>query len=91
MCEENNDYCYINNIDLLPGDLIYLKKDENVPCDGIILEGECLVDLSNVNGSISELKKKELDNNSNQFNYRANKNSILYHGSKILRTFSQFM
>ena len=89
MCEENNDYCYINNIDLLPGDIIYLKKDENVPCDGIILEGECIVNLSDVNGSISELRKKELDNNTNQFNYRANKNSILYHGSKILRSFSK--
>ena len=89
MSEENNDYCYINNIDLLPGDLIYLKKDENVPCDGIILEGECIIDLSDVNGSMAEFRKKELDNNTNQFNYRANKNSILYHGSKILKSFSK--
>ena len=89
MCKENNDYCFIKNIDLLPGDLIYLKKDENVPCDGIILEGECIINLSDVNGSISEFRKKELDNNSNQFNYRANKNSILYHGTKILESFSK--
>ena len=71
MCEENDDYCYINNIDLLPGDIIYLKKEESAPCDGIILEGECIVSLSEVNGTISELRKKELDNNSNQFNYKA--------------------
>ena len=64
MCEENDDYCYINNIDLLPGDIIYLKKEESAPCDGIILEGECIVSLSEVNGTISELRKKELDNNS---------------------------
>ena len=89
MNEKDNDYCFINNIDLLPGDIIYLKKDENVPCDGIILEGECIIGLSSVNGTISEFRKKELDNNSNHFNYRANKNSILYHGTKILKSFSK--
>ena len=87
--KESNEYCYINNIDLLPGDLIYLKKGESAPCDGIILEGECIITLSDVNGSISEIKKKELNNNSNQFNYKANKNSILYHGTKILKSFSK--
>ena len=89
MCEENVDYCYINNIDLLPGDIVYLQKDESVPCDGIILEGECIVSLSEVKGTISELRKKELDNNCNQFNYKANKNSILYHGTKILNSISK--
>ena len=89
MNEENTDYCYINNIDLLPGDLIYLQKEESVPCDGIILEGECIITLSDVNGSISEIRKKELDNNTNQFNYKQNKSSILYHGSKIIKSFSK--
>ena len=67
---ENFDYCYINNIDLLPGDLIYLKKGEDVPCDGIILEGECVIDLSRVNGKICKIKKKALINNNSQFNYK---------------------
>ncbi len=89
LSEEYDEYCYINNIDLLPGDIIILKKDDNVPCDGIILEGECIITLSEVNGAISEIKKKQLSNNSNKFNYRANKNSILYHGTKILKSFSK--
>ena len=89
MNEENNDYCYINNIDLLPGDIIYLEKNEISPCDGIILEGQCTISLSEVKGCISEIRKKELDNSTNQFNYRTNKNSILYHGTKILNSFSK--
>jgi hypothetical protein len=52
MADKNKEYCYINNIDLLPGDLIYLKKGEYLPCDGIILEGECIINLSSVNGKI---------------------------------------
>ena len=87
MSEEN--YCYINNIDLLPGDIIVLTKDDIVPCDGIILEGECIITLSEVKGTISEIKKKQLSNNINQFSYRASKNSILYHGTRIIKSFSK--
>ena len=89
MADKNKEYCYINNIDLLPGDLIYLKKGEYLPCDGIILEGECIINLSSVNGKICEVKKKALENNIYQFNYKSNKNSILYHGTKILKTYSK--
>ena len=89
MADKNKEYCYINNIDLLPGDLIYLKKGEYLPCDGIILEGECIINLSSVNGRICEVKKKALENNIYQFNYKSNKNSILYHGTKILKSYSK--
>ena len=89
MADKNKEYCYINNIDLLPGDLIYLKKGEYLPCDGIILEGECIINLSSVNGKICEVKKKALENNIYQFNYKTNKISILYHGTKILKSYSK--
>ena len=84
-----NGYSYINYIDLLPGDVIYLKEGENVPCDGIILEGECFVDISSVNGILAEKRKKSLDNKNTKFNYEENKNSILLHGSKIMKSFSR--
>ena len=87
--QENKDFCYINFVDLLPGDLIYLTKGDEVPCDGIILEGECLIGNSMVNGSINEMFKKALDNNSFNFSYILNNSSILFHGSKILRTYSK--
>ena len=89
MADKNKEYCYINNIDLLPGDLIYLKRGELSPCDGIILEGECIINLSGVNGKICEVKKKALENNIYQFNYKSNKSSILYHGTKILKSYSK--
>ena len=88
MAEENKDFCFINNIDLIPGDLIYLTKGDDVPCDGVILEGECIIGNSMVNGSINEINKKALDNNSNNFNYEQNNQSILFHGSKLIKTYS---
>ena len=89
MAEENKDFCFINNIDLIPGDLIYLTKGDDVPCDGVILEGECIIGNSMVNGSINEINKKALDNNSNNFNYEQNNQSILFHGSKLIKTYSK--
>ena len=48
----NSDVFYeIKNCDLLPGDIIYLKSNDLVPCDCLILEGECIVNESNLNGS----------------------------------------
>ena len=32
----------IDNCDLLPGDIIYLKSNDFVPCDCLILDGECM-------------------------------------------------
>ena len=87
--QENMNYCYINNIDLVPGDIIYLTKGEEVPCDGIILEGECILGNSMVNGSINEINKKALDNNNYNFNYEQNNPNILFHGSKLIETYSK--
>ena len=86
---ENNFYFEIKNCDLLPGDIIFLKANDFAPCDCLILEGECLISESNLTGSLNLIKKTSLQNNNEQFNYILNKNNILYHGMKIIKTFSK--
>ena len=84
------DFFYeIQNRDLLPGDIIYLKSNDLVPCDCLILEGECIVNENSLNGSLDILKKKSLEINSEQFNYETSKFNILYHGMKIVKTISK--
>ena len=86
----NTDLFYeIKNCDLLPGDIIYLKSNDFVPCDCLILEGECIVNENSLNGSLDIFKKKSLVNNNDQFNYELNKVNILYHGMKIVKTISK--
>ena len=87
--ENNKFFVEINNADLLPGDVIYLKSNDYVPCDCIIIEGECIANASNLIGSTEILKKSYLKNNNDQFNYKINNPNILYHGMKILKTFSK--
>ena len=89
MANSSTFFYEIKNCDLLPGDIIYLKSDDFVPCDCLILEGECIVNENCLNGSLDIFKKKSLENNNEQFNYKINKVNILYHGMKIVKTISK--
>ena len=60
--ESVNFYFEIKNCDLLPGDVIYLQENDIVPCDCLILEGECIVNENTLNGSLDISKKKSLEN-----------------------------
>ena len=82
-------YFEIKNCDLLPGDIVYLKANDIVPCDCLILEGECIVNENSLNGSLDIIKKKSLENKNEQFIYEFNKIHILYHGMKIVKTISK--
>ena len=79
----------IKNIDLLPGDIILLNEGEILPCDGILLDGECIVNESAIFGTIDNTIKYALEDNNNMFNYERSKNSILLHGSEILKIYTK--
>jgi len=86
--EKSEIFCHINNIDLLPGDIIFLKTNDIVPCDCLILEGECMANSNNLTGNLSIFRKISLENKNIPFNYQMNKDNILYHGMKIVKTYS---
>ena len=89
LLKENNFYAEIKNKDLLPGDIIFLKSNDIVPCDCLIMEGECIANESNSTGSLDIFKKISIENNNQQFNYKYNNNNILFHGMKIIKTISK--
>jgi len=87
--EENQIYSTLGIIDILPGDIIFLKQNDHVPCDCIILEGECLVSQSNLTGNLDILKKIPLKRNNKTFDYKYSNINILYHGMEIIKTYSK--
>ena len=87
--DNNKFYIKIKNEDLLPGDIIFLKTDDIVPCDCLIMEGECIVNGSNSTGSLEIFKKVPLENNNRKFNYEYSKVSILLHGMEIVNSLSK--
>ena len=76
---------------IVPGDIILLKKIENqdeiyIPCDGVILEGFCTVNESDLTGENTLVLKKEINWSHNQneyFDYLKYKNSFLFQGTII--------
>ena len=90
LLDENNTlYAKIKIEELLPGDIIYLKSNDIVPCDCIIIEGECIANESNSTGNLETFKKISLENNNKKFNYQLGKVNILYHGMEIVNSFSR--
>ena len=87
--DNNKFYIKIKNEDLLPGDIIFLKADDIVPCDCLIIEGECIVNGNNSTGSLETFKKVSLENNNRKFNYEYSKVSILLHGMEIVNSLSK--
>ena len=77
---------------IVPGDIVILRpsNDEEeiyIPCDGIILEGFCTVNESDLTGENTLVLKKEIMSNNNNknenFNYLKHKNSFLFQGTII--------
>ena len=83
-------YAEINNHDLLPGDIVFLKENDFVPCDCLIIEGECIANQSQLTGSLNQFRKTSIENNNEKFSYKYNKINILYHGMKIVKIFSKY-
>lgn len=50
----------INIDDVVVGDIVLLQAGDKVPADGVLIEGELLVDESSLNGETKEIKKEAL-------------------------------
>ena len=72
---------------LLPGDIFELpQKNFEIPCDCILLKGNCIIDESFITGENLPIAKSELERNKIKY-FKPNeedKNSILFCGTKII-------
>ena len=82
-------YNYIYSKDILPGDVLLLKEDDFIPCDGVILEGECILSTDFLLGNTDYILRSSLDNNNNNFNYVKNRKNIVLHGMKIIKIYTK--
>lgn len=70
----------IDSTDLVPGDIIEVTPDEVVPCDLILLEGQCLIDESLLTGESVPMLKNQLPRNEDLFSDQ-NKEHIIFAGT----------
>ncbi|XP_030384267.1 manganese-transporting ATPase 13A1 [Scaptodrosophila lebanonensis] len=87
-----NKWRHIGSDELLPGDLVSITRSQNdniVPCDVVILRGNCIVDESMLTGESVPQMKESLES-MDQLNVELNvegdgKLFVLYGGTKVVQ------
>ena len=77
----------IDNIEqmwsIVPGEVIKIKPGHKILFDGIILNGYCTVDESELTGETNEIYKTQIPNDNEYFQYPNSKNHFLFQGTII--------
>ena len=98
--EDEDGFIYTASTNIYPGDVIKIEKPSlsttsttsnidtalSIPCDGLILEGYCTINESDLTGENTLVLKKEINfdnNNETYFNYNNHLSNIVYQGSSI--------
>ena len=68
---------------IVPGEVIKIKPGHKILFDGIILNGYCTVDESELTGETNEIYKTQLPNDNEFFQYPISRNHFLFQGTVI--------
>ena len=71
------------NWSIVPGEVIKIKPGHKILFDGIILNGYCTVDESELTGETNEIYKTQIPNDDEYFQYTNSKNHFLFQGTVI--------
>ena len=71
------------NWSIVPGEVIKIKPGHKILFDGIILNGYCTVDESELTGETNEIYKTQIPNDDDYFQYSNSKNHFLFQGTVI--------
>lgn len=68
-----------SSLDLVPGDIVFLKEAIKIPFDGVVLEGSMLINECALTGESVPVVKKDMGEG------RADKNSLIYEGTLLIQ------
>jgi cation-transporting ATPase 13A3/4/5 len=75
----------IDSLELVPGDIIEVPEDENMPCDAILLNGTCIMNEAMLTGESIPVTKNALPEGSEQLFTKDEKSYILFAGTKCMQ------
>lgn len=67
--ERDGTQTAISSEEIVPGDIIFLEKNTNVPCDCVLIDGEILLDENTLTGEATPITKFEIENSEVKFEY----------------------
>lgn len=80
----------ISSLDVVPGDVVFLKKPIKIPFEGIILEGSALINECALTGeSVPIVKKADLLENYRSDKAKIDKTAYVYEGTTIIQVNSK--
>ena len=80
-----NEVKTVLSTELVPGDLVILEENKNLPCDMILLRGQCIVNESMLTGESVPIIKASLPNSQEIYNPETDQKYTLYSGTKVLQ------
>ena len=57
----------ISTNDIVPGDIMFVPNNFQMPCDALILEGRCVVSESLLTGEATTVLKRAIDESDHEF------------------------
>lgn len=84
--KRNGIWQTVSSADLVPGDLVRVCEDEDVPCDMVVVQGSTVCDESMLTGESLPIQKFSIPTGSNDMYVaeRSGKKHTLFAGSKVL-------
>lgn len=80
----------VSSLDLVPGDVVFLKNPIKIPFEGIILEGSALINECALTGeSVPIVKKADLLEKYRNENDKIDKTAYVYEGTTIIQVNSK--
>ena len=83
-----NNIMELSSIELVPGDIAFLKKAIKLPFDGVLLGGSVLINESALTGESVPIVKKAIDPQEFQQSHIIDKSSYVYEGTLIVQVCS---
>eukprot|EP01102_Stenamoeba_stenopodia_P001111 TRINITY_DN10974_c0_g1_i1.p1 TRINITY_DN10974_c0_g1~~TRINITY_DN10974_c0_g1_i1.p1 ORF type:complete len:1106 (-),score=181.90 TRINITY_DN10974_c0_g1_i1:41-3358(-) len=76
----------VHSYTLVPGDIIEITTSMTLPCDVILLSGECVINESSLTGESIPILKCSLPRTRDVYNLNAHKKHTLFSGTEVLQT-----
>ena len=83
---DQRNFVQIASSDLVPGDIIKISENISMPCDAILLNGQCIMNEAMLTGESIPVSKTELPDSESYYNARDDKQYTLFAGTKCIQT-----
>lgn len=74
----------LDSVELVPGDVVEIPENCNIPCDLILLTGSCIVNESMLTGESIPVIKNSLPFTNDHYDVNSDSKYTLYGGTKVI-------